>query len=85
MEPTIVLMNNIENTTLTPELPIDMRFNEGHVVSIVTYSILMIISITGNTTVLCLILQRRRRNKSRINTMLMHLAVADLLVKFKST
>ncbi|XP_044019876.1 gonadotropin-releasing hormone II receptor isoform X1 [Aphidius gifuensis] len=80
MEPTIVLMKNIENTTLTPELPIDMRFNEGHVVSIVTYSILMIISITGNTTVLYLILQRRRRNRSRINTMLMHLAVADLLV-----
>ncbi|XP_063982512.1 adipokinetic hormone/corazonin-related peptide receptor variant I isoform X2 [Diachasmimorpha longicaudata] len=62
------------------ELPIDMRFNEGHMVSIITYSILMVISIIGNSTVLFLILQRRRSNRSRINTMLLHLAVADLMV-----
>ncbi|XP_015126536.1 gonadotropin-releasing hormone II receptor isoform X2 [Diachasma alloeum] len=68
------------NETDVEELPIDMRFNEGHVVSIITYSVLMVISIIGNSTVLSLILQRRRSNRSRINTMLMHLAVADLLV-----
>jgi hypothetical protein len=34
------------------ELPLDMRFNEGHVVSIVTYSVLMAISGVGNMTVL---------------------------------
>lgn len=68
------------NASTTPELPIDMRFNEGHVVSIVVYSVLMVISIAGNATVLVLILQRKRSDRSRINTMLLHLAVADLLV-----
>lgn len=63
-------------------LPIDMRFNDGHVVSIIAYSILMIISAIGNITVLVLILRRRRQTKSRINLMLMHLAIADLLVSF---
>ncbi|KAG7203148.1 hypothetical protein KM043_010268 [Ampulex compressa] len=64
------------------ELPIDMRFNQGHVVSIVTYSVLMAISAVGNTTVLVLILRRKRTSKSRIHTMLMHLAIADMLVTF---
>lgn len=64
-------------------LPIDMRFNDGHVVSIIAYSILMIISAIGNITVLVLILRRRRQTKSRINLMLMHLAIADLLVSFR--
>ncbi|KAL2712038.1 adipokinetic hormone/corazonin-related peptide receptor variant I-like isoform X1 [Vespula squamosa] len=64
------------------ELPIDMRFNEGHIVSIVTYSVLMGISAIGNITILFLILRRRRSSKSRIYTMLMHLAIADLLVTF---
>lgn len=62
------------------ELPIDMRFNEGHIVSIFIYSVLMIISAVGNTTVLVLIVRRRRTTKSRIHNMLMHLAIADLLV-----
>ncbi|XP_057341367.1 adipokinetic hormone/corazonin-related peptide receptor variant I-like [Microplitis mediator] len=65
---------------LMSELPIDMQFNEGHLLSIVTYSILMVISIAGNTTVLVLIIERRKTNQSRINTMLLHLAIADLLV-----
>ncbi|XP_058805692.1 adipokinetic hormone/corazonin-related peptide receptor variant I isoform X2 [Phymastichus coffea] len=63
---------------LTP----DMRFNEGHVVSIVTYSILMVISSIGNITVLVLLLTRRDSARSRINNMLIHLAIADLLVTF---
>ncbi|XP_043684043.1 gonadotropin-releasing hormone receptor isoform X1 [Vespula pensylvanica] len=70
------------NSTEEVELPIDMRFNEGHIVSIVTYSVLMGISAIGNITVLFLILRRRRSSKSRIYTMLMHLAIADLLVTF---
>ncbi|KAF4527498.1 hypothetical protein B566_EDAN015435, partial [Ephemera danica] len=59
-----------------------MRFNEGHVLSIATYSVLLVISATGNITVLSLLLQRRRKAHSRINTMLLHLAIADLLVTF---
>lgn len=64
------------------QLPIDMRFNEGHMLSIIAYSILMFISAIGNITVLTLIIQRRRKAKSRINLMLMHLAIADLLVSY---
>ncbi|NP_001035354.1 adipokinetic hormone receptor [Apis mellifera] len=72
----------VNNSNYTELLPIDMRFNEGHIVSIVFYSVLMIISAIGNTTVLILITCRKRVSKSRIHIMLMHLAIADLLVTF---
>lgn len=69
---------NLKSTNLdNVELPIDMRFNEGHIVSIVIYSVLMVISAVGNTTVLVLITRRKRISKSRIHIMLMHLAIAD--------
>lgn len=72
----------LTNTTAPQQLPKDMTFNEGHVVSIVTYSILMVISGLANITVLLLILRRRRHSKksSMMNPMLMNLAIADLLV-----
>ena len=70
----------VGNSSIELDLPIDMQFNDGHVVSIVTYSVLMIISAIGNSTVLYIISRRRRTSKTRINTMLMHLAIADLLV-----
>ncbi|XP_033359180.1 gonadotropin-releasing hormone II receptor [Bombus vosnesenskii] len=76
------LSNSRANISNEVELPIDMRFNEGHIVSIVFYSVLMVISAIGNTTVLVLIMRRKRVSKSRIHTMLMHLAIADLLVTF---
>lgn len=77
---TTELDNSRVNNSNYTELPIDMRFNEGHIVSIVFYSVLMIISAIGNTTVLILITCRKRVSKSRIHIMLMHLAIADLLV-----
>lgn len=61
--------------------PIDMRFNDGHKLSIIIYSILMVLSGIANITVLVLLIKRRRKSPSRINTMLMHLAIADLLVR----
>ncbi|XP_017789640.1 PREDICTED: gonadotropin-releasing hormone II receptor [Habropoda laboriosa] len=69
------------NATYHAGSEIDMCFNAGHVVSIVVYSILLVVSAIGNTTVL-LIVCRKRASKSRIHTMLMHLAIADLLVTF---
>lgn len=62
------------------DLPIDMRFNEGHVVSIVAYSILLTVSVIGNVTVLTNLISRRRSSNPRVTLMLIHLAVADLLV-----
>ncbi|CAH0550375.1 unnamed protein product [Brassicogethes aeneus] len=64
------------------DLPIDMRSNDGHRLSIMVYSILMVFSAVANITVLVLLVKRRRKTPSRINTMLMHLAIADLLVTF---
>ncbi|XP_055847429.1 adipokinetic hormone/corazonin-related peptide receptor variant I isoform X1 [Episyrphus balteatus] len=61
-------------------LPNNMVFNDGHRLSIIVYSILMVISTIGNTTVLVLLTKRRLRGPSRIDIMLMHLAIADLLV-----
>ena len=74
-----------DNVTFTFESPrptpeIDMQFNDGHVVSIATYSVLLVISATGNLTVLINLLKRRRRSNPRITLMLIHLAIADLLV-----
>ena len=68
------------NGSIEFDLPFDMQFNEGHIISIVTYSVLMVISAIGNSTVLTLILRRKSSKISRINIMLMHLAIADLLV-----
>ncbi|XP_058454971.1 adipokinetic hormone/corazonin-related peptide receptor variant I-like isoform X2 [Malaya genurostris] len=63
-------------------LPIDMQFNAGHQLQIVLYSVLMIVSAIGNITVLTLLIKRRLKTHSRIDMMLTHLAIADLLVTF---
>lgn len=46
------------------------------------FSILMVLSSIGNITVLVLLLKRRFKRPSRVDTMLTHLAIADLLVTF---
>ncbi|XP_019882946.1 gonadotropin-releasing hormone II receptor isoform X2 [Camponotus floridanus] len=66
----------------TMELPDDLRFNSGHLVTIVTYSILMVISAAGNITVLIMTIIKKRKSKSRIHILIMHLSIADLLVTF---
>ena len=43
-------------------------------------SILMVMSSIGNITVLTLLIKRRMRTPSRLDIMLTHLAIADLLV-----
>lgn len=71
---------HITEDNRTFHIPIDMRFNEGHKVSLVFYSILMVISAVGNISVLAILLKRMKHSRSRINMMLIHLAIADLLV-----
>lgn len=72
-------------TNFTGDLPLDMRFNDGHVLSIVAYSILMVFSAIGNITILAFIIRRRKKTASRITATLMHLAIADLLVSINFT
>ncbi|KAK9872356.1 hypothetical protein WA026_017814 [Henosepilachna vigintioctopunctata] len=64
------------------ELPMNMRFNDGHILSIAVYSSLFVFSSIANITVLVLLVKRRRKSSSRINMMLIHLAIADLLVSY---
>ncbi|XP_062707703.1 adipokinetic hormone/corazonin-related peptide receptor variant I-like isoform X3 [Aedes albopictus] len=70
------------NSNWSTPLPIDMQFNDGHRLQIAVYSVLMIISAIGNITVLALLIKRRLKSHSRIDMMLTHLAIADLLVTF---
>jgi hypothetical protein len=63
----------------------DMKFNDGHRMSIITYSVLMVVSAVGNITVLVNILRRRRSLRFGNNYMFMHLAIADLLVSTETT
>ncbi|XP_014469329.1 PREDICTED: gonadotropin-releasing hormone II receptor isoform X2 [Dinoponera quadriceps] len=79
MEETLRLNETRCNDT---EMPIDMRFNDGHLIKIITYSVLMVISAIGNIAVLIMTIIRKRKSKSRINTLVMHLAMADLFVTF---
>ncbi|XP_063241801.1 adipokinetic hormone/corazonin-related peptide receptor variant I-like [Bacillus rossius redtenbacheri] len=57
-----------------------MTFNATHVLSMASFSLMMVVSSVGNIAVLCTLLRRSKR--SRINLMLTHLAVSDLLVTF---
>ncbi len=43
--------------TQLSELPIDMQFNEGHKLAIITYSILMVFSAVANISVFCVIIR----------------------------
>ncbi|XP_025995016.1 gonadotropin-releasing hormone II receptor isoform X1 [Solenopsis invicta] len=68
------------NDTVHAGLPIELRFNGSHLVTIITYSILMVISAIGNISVLTII--KKRKSKSRIQNLVMHLSIADLFVTF---
>ena len=68
--------------TNNTELPLDMQFNSGHVVQIVGYSTLFLISSIANCTVLMILIRRYKKTKSRVNLLLIHLAIADLIGQF---
>ena len=74
--------DEIANITTQTELPLDMQFNSGHVISIVGYSFLFVISSICNCSVMLILIRRYKKTKSRVNLLLIHLAIADLLVTF---
>lgn len=59
------------------------RRNIDSNVLVYLHSILMVISAIGNITVLVLLIKRRMRTPSRLDIMLTHLAIADLMVSWK--
>ena len=58
-------------------LPDDMKFGEAQIISITVYCIMFMIGLTTNTISLCHLI---RRNRNRMTLLLIHLAVADLMV-----
>ncbi|XP_003747698.1 gonadotropin-releasing hormone receptor [Galendromus occidentalis] len=59
----------------------ECMFNSESLVSIIVYSILFVCAAVGNVPVF-LSLIRNRHRKSRIKLMMLHLAIADLIVTF---
>ncbi|XP_011441976.1 adipokinetic hormone/corazonin-related peptide receptor variant I-like [Crassostrea angulata] len=62
-------------------LPREMTFNDDNVMSVIAYACLFLFAASGNLTVLVTLL-KSRRYKSRVNTFIMHLSIADLIVAF---
>lgn len=63
------------------ELPYYLTFNEDSIREVVLYSLMFAIAATGNIPVFVTLIRNRHR-KSRVNLMIMHLAIADLIVTF---
>ena len=63
-------------------LPDDMKFGEAQIIAITAYSIMFIIGLVLNTISLYQLLVERlmKRNRNRMTLLLIHLAVADLMV-----
>lgn len=79
-----VIVGNL-TTTQAPsldDLPEDMRFNDGHRISIVGYGTMFLVSSVANLRVLLLLKKRYDLKKARIDLLLIHLAIADLTVTF---
>ncbi|KAL4228069.1 hypothetical protein ACF0H5_013505 [Mactra antiquata] len=74
-------INPSNGTMSADQIPEEMLFGIPHIVSIVGYSSLFVISATGNLTVF-ITLFRNRNDKSRVNMFIMHLSIADLIVTF---
>lgn len=77
---------NYTNDTLNgtmgyKELPYYLTFNEDSVREVVLYCLMFCIAACGNIPVFVTLIRNRHR-KSRVNLMIMHLAIADLIVTF---
>ena len=65
-------------------LPDNMSFGEAQIIAIVVYSIMLAIGVTANLSFLYHLMYERlvTRKKNRMSMLLIHLAIADLLVKY---
>ncbi|XP_076344753.1 adipokinetic hormone/corazonin-related peptide receptor variant I-like [Tachypleus tridentatus] len=68
-------------TNETIGLPEHLLFNDEIAGEIVAYSLLLVVAAMGNVSVFVTLLRTRQR-KSRIKLMILHLAIADLIVTF---
>ena len=61
-----------------------MVFGEAQIISITVYSIFFLIGLTLNSVSLQQLLEERikRKVKNKMNLLLIHLAIADLMVRF---
>ena len=64
--------------------PADMVFGEAQIISISVYTIFFIIGLTFNSISLQQLLEERikKKVKNKMNLLLIHLAIADLMVSF---
>lgn len=71
------------NATFMEESPLheELTFNTQSLVQVIIYCVIFIIAASGNVPVFVTLLRNRHR-KSRIKLMIMHLAIADLIVTF---
>ena len=63
-------------------IPDNMKFGDAQVISIVTYSIMLLIGLSTNITSLFHFLRNRiiKKDRNRMSLLLFHLSIADLLV-----
>ncbi|PRD25737.1 UNVERIFIED_CONTAM: Gonadotropin-releasing hormone receptor [Trichonephila clavipes] len=74
--------NDSYNGTMQyPELPDYLTFNDDSIREVILYSLMFILGAGGNIPVFIALIRNRHR-KSRVNLMIMHLAIADLIVTF---
>ena len=62
-----------------------MRFGDAQIISIITYITLFVIGLTFNTISLYQLVKERvqRKIRNKMNLLLIHLAIADLVVRFE--
>ncbi|XP_035222196.1 gonadotropin-releasing hormone II receptor-like, partial [Stegodyphus dumicola] len=73
--------SNLNISSIYPDLPYYLTFNEESIREVVLYSLMFVLAAAGNLPVFVTLIRNRHR-KSRVNLMIMHLAIADLIVTF---
>ena len=65
-------------------IPDNMKFGDGQIISIITYSIMFFIGVTTNSTSLFYMIKDRmmKKDRNRMSLLLIHLSIADLLVSY---